>query len=186
MAVQRAIIDWVSHHRKHHAFADEDGDPHSPHTTGAAGWRGALRGICHAHLGWLFDRDQHASARRYAPDLRVDSTIRLVDQLFFVWAFLGLLIPFAAGLALSDGDLSAGLSAPLWGGLVRIFLFHHAIWSVNSADPRPRANRPRPQPPPAIERGAQRQPSRRDRRRAESTTHTNGGREMKLIQVLNA
>src|SRR3954453_21019309 len=29
MSVQGAVIHWVADHRKHHTFADEDGDPHS-------------------------------------------------------------------------------------------------------------------------------------------------------------
>ncbi len=132
MAAQGAVIRWVAHHRKHHAFADEDGDPHSPHTTRAPGWRGVALGLWHAHIGWMFAKDQPASARRYAPDLRDDPTISRVDRLFLTWVLLGLLIPFVAGLALSGGDLLAGLEGLLWGGLVRIFLFHHATWSVNS------------------------------------------------------
>ena len=37
-----------------------------------------------------------------------------------------------AGCVASGGSVPAGLTALLWGGLVRIFLFHHATWSVNS------------------------------------------------------
>ena len=34
MSVQGPVISWVSDHRKHHAHADEEGDPHSPHVGG--------------------------------------------------------------------------------------------------------------------------------------------------------
>src|SRR4051794_5078275 len=132
MSVQGAVIHWVADHRKHHTFADEDGDPHSPHTGPGEGWRGVLHGIWHAHTGWLFDRAERASARRYARDLREDPVIRFVDRWFLGWVLLGLAIPFAAGLALSGGSLAAGLTGLLWGGLVRIFVIHHATWSVNS------------------------------------------------------
>lgn len=98
MAAQGALIHWVAHHRKHHAFADEDGDPHSPHTTHIPGWRGVIRGVWHAHIGWLFNTDQYASARRYAPDLRADPTVSLIDRLFLAWVLLGLLMPFLTGL----------------------------------------------------------------------------------------
>src|ERR687895_599534 len=30
MAVQGDVIAWVSDHRKHHAYTDEEGDPHRP------------------------------------------------------------------------------------------------------------------------------------------------------------
>jgi stearoyl-CoA desaturase (delta-9 desaturase) len=132
MSVQGAVIHWVADHRKHHTFADEDGDPHSPHTHDAEGLKGILQGIWHAHTGWLFDRSKRASARRFARDLREEPAMRFVDRWFPAWVLLGLAIPFIAGLALSGGELAAGLTAVLWGGLVRIFVLHHATWSVNS------------------------------------------------------
>ena len=132
MAAQGAVIHWVAHHRKHHAFADEDGDPHSPHTTGGAGWRALMRGIWHAHIGWMFDHDQHASARRYAPDLRGDPAISLIDRHFLPLVLVGLATPMIAGYLLSGGNAQPAMTGLLWGGLVRIFLFHHATWSVNS------------------------------------------------------
>jgi stearoyl-CoA desaturase (delta-9 desaturase) len=132
MSVQGAVIHWVADHRKHHTFTDEEGDPHSPHTQGGSGWRAVVGGIWHAHTGWLFDRAERASARRFARDLREDPAIRFVDKYFPVWALLGLLLPFLAGLALSGGSLAAGVTGLVWGGLVRIFVLHHATWSVNS------------------------------------------------------
>jgi stearoyl-CoA desaturase (delta-9 desaturase) len=131
MALQGPVVDWVADHRKHHAFTDEEGDPHSPHTQGGEGWRGVLGGMWHAHTGWLFDDGQRTSARRFAPDLKSDEAIRFVDRYFLLWVALGLAIPFAAGFAIG-GTLTAGLTALLWGGLVRVFVLHHATWSVNS------------------------------------------------------
>ena len=131
MSVQGAVIHWVADHRRHHTFTDEEGDPHSPHTHSGEGWRGVFTGLWHSHMGWLFE-DQHSSARRYAPDLRKDPVIRRVDKLFPLWVALGLVIPFLAGLALSGGSVLAGLTAFVWAGLVRVFLLHHATWSVNS------------------------------------------------------
>ncbi|CAA9485011.1 MAG: Fatty acid desaturase; Delta-9 fatty acid desaturase, partial [uncultured Solirubrobacteraceae bacterium] len=132
MSVQGAVIHWVADHRKHHTFTDEEGDPHSPHTHDVPGWRGVVGGWWHAHTGWLFDRAERASARRFARDLREDPVMRFVDRWFFAWALLGLAIPFAAGFVLSGGSLMAGFTAFVWGGLVRVFLLHHATWSVNS------------------------------------------------------
>jgi stearoyl-CoA desaturase (delta-9 desaturase) len=131
MSVQGAVIHWVADHRKHHTFTDEEGDPHSPHLHGSSGWRGVLKGWWHAHTGWLFDRAERASARRFARDLREDAAIRWVDRWFPAWALLGLAIPFVAGYAIG-GTLTAGLTALVWGGLARVFLLHHATWSVNS------------------------------------------------------
>ncbi|MGI8557000.1 MAG: acyl-CoA desaturase [Solirubrobacteraceae bacterium] len=129
-AIEGPPIEWVANHRMHHRYSDEPGDPHSPHVGHGGGWRGALRGLYHAHLGWLFHSD-FASEQRYAPDLLADPTIRFVDRLFLLWVALGLLIPFALGLAIT-GRLSGGLTALLWGGAVRIFLLHHVTFSINS------------------------------------------------------
>jgi stearoyl-CoA desaturase (Delta-9 desaturase) len=132
MSIQGAVIHWVADHRKHHTYADEDGDPHSPHTEPGSGFLGVIRGIWHSHLGWLFDRKDRASARRYAPDLRSDRAISFVDRWFVAWILLGLAIPAIAGFALSGGSLKAAATALLWGGFVRVFFLHHATWSVNS------------------------------------------------------
>ena len=70
------MIKWVTDHRKHHDFADEDGDPHSPHE---AGGLGALKGLWHAHAGWLFTTVGQADRRRYGADLLKDRGIRVID-----------------------------------------------------------------------------------------------------------
>ncbi|MFY9488987.1 MAG: acyl-CoA desaturase [Solirubrobacterales bacterium] len=132
MSVQGAPIHWVADHRKHHDFADEEGDPHSPHTHGKPGWHGIVAGWWHSHMGWLFSRDERASASRYARDLKNDPTMVWVDKHFFSWILLGLAIPAVLGFAISGGELGAAATGLLWGGFVRIFIQHHATWSVNS------------------------------------------------------
>ena len=64
VAFRAPVIDWVADHRKHHTFTDEEGDPHSPHAGAGAGLRGMLRGLWHAHVGWLFET--HGQAPRSA------------------------------------------------------------------------------------------------------------------------
>jgi stearoyl-CoA desaturase (delta-9 desaturase) len=130
MAVEGSVITWVADHRKHHAFTDREGDPHSPHLRGPGLW-GALRGLWHAHIGWLFDTVGTADRERFAPDLVKDRALRIVDKLFFLWITLSLGIPFAIGWIVGGG-LGAALTALLWGGLVRVFLLHHVTWSINS------------------------------------------------------
>jgi stearoyl-CoA desaturase (Delta-9 desaturase) len=130
-AIEGPVISWVADHRKHHAFADVDGDPHSPHVDHGVGWDGALRGLFYAHMGWLFNHTRRGNKARFAPDLVADPVISWVDRTFITWAILGLMVPFAAGWAIG-GDLLAGLSGLLWGGLVRVFVLHHFTYSVNS------------------------------------------------------
>jgi len=130
MAVEGSVIDWVADHRKHHAFADDEGDPHSPHGHGP-GLRGTLKGLWYAHMGWLFDTQGQATKRQYAPDLLEDPGMMRINRLFIPIVILGLLIPFGLGFALT-GTLTGALTGLLWGGFVRIFLIHHVTWSINS------------------------------------------------------
>ncbi len=130
MAVEGSVITWVADHRKHHAFTDIEGDPHSPHLAGP-GFFGAIKGLWHAHIGWLFETVGTAERERFAPDLVKDRALQVVDKLFFLWVALGLIIPFALGWAIGGGPGTA-LTALLWGGLVRVFLLHHVTWSINS------------------------------------------------------
>jgi stearoyl-CoA desaturase (Delta-9 desaturase) len=130
-AIEGPIISWVADHRKHHAFSDEDGDPHSPHVGHGSGVGGVLRGLLHAHIGWLFVHTQRGSRRRYAPDLLADPVIRFVDRTFVLWILVGLAVPFGLGWLLG-GTLVAGLTGLLWGGAVRMLVVHHVTYSINS------------------------------------------------------
>jgi stearoyl-CoA desaturase (Delta-9 desaturase) len=129
--VEGPVITWVADHRKHHAFTDEDGDPHSPHTGHGGGALGAVKGLFHAHMGWMFKGETRAEADRYARDLVRDPGINWVNRTFLLWTLLSLALPFALGW-LIGGSLVAGLTGLLWGGAVRIFLLHHVTWSINS------------------------------------------------------
>jgi stearoyl-CoA desaturase (Delta-9 desaturase) len=91
------------------------------------GWRGALRGLAHAHVGWLFLHDQRAAKERYVRDLLKDPVIRFVNTTSLLWVLLGLAVPFALG-----GSIAAGLTGLLWGGAVRVFVLHHVTYSINS------------------------------------------------------
>jgi stearoyl-CoA desaturase (Delta-9 desaturase) len=130
-AIEGPVISWVADHRKHHAFADIEGDPHSPHVDHGVGWRGALRGLAHAHVGWLFIHTQRGARKRYAPDLIADPVVSWVDRTFVFWAVGGLAAAFGLGW-LIGGTLTAALTGLLWGGAVRILVVHHVTYSINS------------------------------------------------------
>src|SRR5271165_154172 len=130
-AVEGPVIEWVSNHRKHHRFSDLPGDPHSPHVDHGVGWRGALRGLFHAHVGWMFRGVDRANPERYAKDLLADPVLRAVDRTFPLWVLVGLVFPFGLGIALT-GSIIGGLTGLLWGGAVRILFLHHATFSINS------------------------------------------------------
>jgi stearoyl-CoA desaturase (delta-9 desaturase) len=131
MAVQGPVIAWVADHRKHHAHTDVEGDPHSPHVGHGEGAMSVLRGLWHAHMGWLLSEHGRAEWSKYAPDLCKDRGMRLINRRFVSLVVLGLAIPAVAGYLLTGTPLGAATGL-LWGGLVRVFFVHHVTWSVNS------------------------------------------------------
>lgn len=128
-AAQGPVLYWAAIHRRHHQFSDRAGDPHSPNIRGE-GFREALRGLWHAHTGWLFVHEI-TDWGRWVPDLLRDRAVFKANQGYFWWMFLGLLVPAVAG-GLWTLSWTGALLGFLWGGLVRMFLGHHATWSINS------------------------------------------------------
>jgi stearoyl-CoA desaturase (Delta-9 desaturase) len=129
MAVQGPPIIWVADHRRHHAFSDKEGDPHSPWLFGT-GPVAIAKGFWHAHMGWLFDRDL-TNKERFAPDLMADKDIVKVNNTFVIWTVLTFGLPALAG-GLITWSWWGALTAFFWAGLVRVAILHHVTWSTNS------------------------------------------------------
>ena len=131
MAVEGDVVAWVSDHRKHHQFSDVEGDPHSPHVGYGEGLVAAVRGLWHAHSGWLLSAAGRADQSRYAKDLLRDRGLRVIAKLFLPLVLFSLVLPAMAGWLLIGGwyGFFAGL---FWGGAVRIFLLQHVTFSINS------------------------------------------------------
>jgi stearoyl-CoA desaturase (delta-9 desaturase) len=129
LAIEGPVVRWVADHRKHHAFSDREGDPHSP-------WRygetvpALIKGLYHAHVGWLFDVEQ-TNQRKYAPDLLKDPDIVKVSNAFPALVAVSLLLPPLVG-GLVTWSWQGALTAFFWGSLVRVALLHHVTWSINS------------------------------------------------------
>jgi stearoyl-CoA desaturase (delta-9 desaturase) len=129
MAIEGPAIRWVADHRRHHAFSDREGDPHSPWRYGAS--VGALlKGLWHAHIGWLFDAE-HTNQQRFTPDLLADKDMVRVQHQFGQWVAVSLLAPPLIG-GLWSMSFAGALSAFFWASLVRICVLHHVTWSINS------------------------------------------------------
>jgi len=141
MAVQGPIIEWVAVHRRHHQHSDGHQDPHSPATHGD-GLSGLLKGFWHAHMGWFIRPSwvgpesttgggTAGGIARYVPDLYKDRVIEHVNRWYPLWVVVGMVIPAAIGLAVTQTWMG-GLLGFLWGGLIRVFMVHHITWSINS------------------------------------------------------
>ncbi len=131
MAVEGDVLTWVADHRKHHQYSDRAGDPHSPHVDFGDGPIESLKGLWHAHTGWLFSHVGRANREKYAKDLMADPGLRAIAGMFLPMVLVSLLLPALAGWLLLGGwyGFLAGL---VWGGGVRIFLLHHVTFSINS------------------------------------------------------
>jgi stearoyl-CoA desaturase (delta-9 desaturase) len=129
LAIEGAPTQWVADHRRHHAYSDREGDPHSPWRYGESFW-GLTKGLWYAHVGWLFRREL-SNRERFAPDLVADRDLRRIDALFPLFVGLSAGLPAVIG-GLATWSWQGALSGFFWAGLVRIGLLHHVTWSINS------------------------------------------------------
>ncbi len=129
IAIEGPVVRWVADHRRHHAFSDRQGDPHSP-------WRygetvpALMKGLWWAHMGWMFDVEQTPRSK-YAPDLIADKGIRTVDRMFVPLVATSLLLPALVG-GLWSWSWQGALTAFFWASILRVGLLHHVTWSINS------------------------------------------------------
>lgn len=133
-SLQFSPAHWVAVHRRHHHYADDEMDPHSP-----------IRSFFWAHFGWLLvklpDMRSAVMTQRYARDMMRDP--------FYVWletknnwmkvAFAAWVALFAIGFcgAMAAGSawreaLQYGASLFVWGGAARTVFVWHTTWAVNS------------------------------------------------------
>lgn len=128
MAAQGPLFFWVATHRRHHAYSDRPGDPHSPNLV--SGPFATLRGFAHAHMGWMLS-DEVTSWPVFARDLMRSPYVYWLHRIYWPALSAGLLLPAAIG-AVSWGGFSGALDGLIWGGLIRIWLLNQASWCVGS------------------------------------------------------
>src|SRR5712692_8780005 len=116
LSIEGGPIDWVAHHRQHHQYPDQHGDPHS-----------ARQGFWWSHVFWMFWTSSPQAwqeiRQRYAPDLLRVPFYRVLGRMY-LWLALGLaVLLYAIG----------GWPFVFWGMFVRMVLTYHTTWLVNSA-----------------------------------------------------
>jgi stearoyl-CoA desaturase (delta-9 desaturase) len=130
MAAQGSVLYWTAGHRRHHAHSDRGSDPHSPHIRNlhaADEPLQRLRGLWHAHIGWMMT-DKVTNCTLFAKDILRDPALSRIHALYIPIVLAGLAIPAFIGGAVS-GSWNGMLSGFLWGGLLRMCLVHHSTWS---------------------------------------------------------
>ncbi len=131
MSAQGPLIYWVANHRRHHRYSDQHGDPHSPHLHDESNkWKGLFKGLWHAHVGWQYKHDTPNTAY-FAKDLLKQKVLFKVNQNYYLWVILGILIPGFI-CAFIEGSWKGFIIGIIWGGLARIFILNHITFSINS------------------------------------------------------
>ncbi|NED95061.1 acyl-CoA desaturase [Phytoactinopolyspora alkaliphila] len=129
LAIEMPVTRWVADHRRHHKYADKDGDPHSPWRYGTS-VPALVKGMFYAHMGWMFDVER-TDQQKYVPDLLKDRDIQRINKAFPALVAFSLLFPPLVG-GLVTWSWQGALTAFFWATLVRIGLLHHVTWSINS------------------------------------------------------
>jgi stearoyl-CoA desaturase (delta-9 desaturase) len=116
MTMEGGPIDWVAHHRQHHQYPDQEGDPHS-----------ARVGFWWSHVVWMFwtpsEEDWKELTERYTPDLLRVPFYRFLGRMYVWLSVLLAVVLYLVG----------GWPFVVWGMCVRLVVTYHTTWLVNSA-----------------------------------------------------
>ncbi len=158
-SMQDSPAHWVAVHRKHHQFADDASDPHSPVSglpisglpvsglpvSGLPVSGLPVAGFLWAHMGWLLvkvdDMARSPLIERYAKDLirdpfhvwleRRNTWMRVALGVWAIYLLAGFGIMALSGHGCSEAA-QFGLSLFVWGGALRTVIVWHYTWSINS------------------------------------------------------
>lgn len=117
LTIQRSPLEWVAHHRVHHAFSDQERDPHN-----------SRRGFWWSHILWVVKRDErldeYAALKPFARDVASDWFMNL---LFSKWMHVALQV--TVGLIFVA---IGGWGMVVWAIFVRLVVGYHVTFFVNS------------------------------------------------------
>lgn len=116
LACQGGPISWVTTHRLHHTYSDQEADPHSP-----------VRNFFWSHMEWCIRKNPTLKNKdvqnRICPDLVKDKSLMFIEKTDILWTFALAGVLYALG----------GWPFVVWGIFVRLILVYHCTWFVNSA-----------------------------------------------------
>jgi stearoyl-CoA desaturase (delta-9 desaturase) len=128
MSFQSSLLTWVVDHRRHHSHTDNCGDNHSPFVDGHCDHDSSLKGLFHAHVGWMFD-DTITDVKIYGRDLARDPIIQFFHRTHYVWPIVSVAVPWLIGYAF--GGLTDAWGC-FFAACLRTCLFQNSVWAVNS------------------------------------------------------
>ncbi|MEH2361767.1 acyl-CoA desaturase [Nostoc sp.] len=117
------IIEYAAFHRHHHMFADNLGDPHSPHYFDGKGLIAFIKNVWHAFWGWKYNTENNNLVRpeKITKDLLAEPEIVLINQYFYWLVLASFILPAFLGLALTR-TWQGAWTGFIWGGLFRRFV----------------------------------------------------------------
>jgi stearoyl-CoA desaturase (Delta-9 desaturase) len=128
-SMQGSVISWVADHRRHHRFADQQFDPHSPWADDKGLINNRFAGWFHAHLGWKFT-SVVSDESRYVPDLLKDPVAVFLTRYYWPVALTGYLLPGALGWLY--GGWQECVNCVLWAGCFRAVVLQQFEGIANS------------------------------------------------------
>lgn len=120
MVGEAPILEYVAYHRRHHAFADQAEDLHSPYYiegTGPVTW---LKNVWHAFMGWKYndETNQASPPEQYAKDMMAEPAMVFINNAFYAIVLFSFALPAMLGF-LFTGNIHDAWTAFLWGGCFR-------------------------------------------------------------------
>jgi stearoyl-CoA desaturase (delta-9 desaturase) len=112
LTVQRGVLWWAGHHRRHHAGSDGEGDLHSPYH-GGFWW---------SHMGWLMTRALEDTDHGRVKDLARYPELRWLDRWWLLVVVAEAIVLFLVG----------GAHLLVWGFAVATVLCWHGTFTINS------------------------------------------------------
>jgi stearoyl-CoA desaturase (Delta-9 desaturase) len=129
MGAQGPLMFWVTTHRRHHRFSDQEGDPHSPNLHGRS-FKARMHGLWYAHMPWMLSAET-TKWTVFGPDVLKNRRLMFFHRTYPLWVVSGLVLPTLLGFAV-EGTAMSALTGLVFGGLARIFVANQAAWCVGS------------------------------------------------------
>jgi len=125
MAVQKGPLWWAAHHRRHHRYSDQEGDPHSP----------ILYNFFYSHMGWILMRSACPTDVAAVPDLHKYPELRLLNRFDTAVPILLASALFGLGALLewqAPGLGTTGGQMLIWGFFISTIMLFHGSVMINS------------------------------------------------------
>jgi stearoyl-CoA desaturase (delta-9 desaturase) len=119
----------VAHHREHHRYTDQPGDPHSP----------VLDSFWYSHVLWIFESKNAETRIDLVPDLAAYPELRVIDRFEHLVPGALAVFMFAAGTLAAHfepGLHTSGFQLLEWGFVLPTIALYHSTFAVNSVGHR--------------------------------------------------